>query len=157
MCNCNDPNLPTEANAAKGWCIASLVIGIIGCINFLGGTNGLLGGVGGLLMIVAGAMPICCIKSEKGTGGNAGCIYKGSFACLLLAAILEVVCIAMIGIALSAVNEVDVNGLNKLRDFALTILYIAVGITAIVFVFASIAAYKCLRAFQAIASNGQKA
>ena len=147
MCG-SDEGLSPSQRTGKCWGIASLVIGILGCLCFIGGGLGVVGGIGGILMLVAGSMTTCCLKAD-----NAKCIFTTSTVMCAVAAILYVVCIIIVAMALSEVqdihNEVDGDPVSSLTGFVLTFLYVIVAICAILFLFSSFASYKFLKAMNA--------
>lgn len=96
MC-CNNPELAPAHNTGKCFAVVMLVLGILSCIGFFGGS--ILGGIGGIVAIVAGSMPLCCLKPS-----NTKCIFTASFVLTLILFIMDIVSMAMIGRALGFVN-----------------------------------------------------
>jgi hypothetical protein len=156
---CNDAGLSQQANDGKCWGIVCLVFGILGCLSFIGGNAG---GVGGVLSIIAGSMPLCCLKPD-----NMSCIFTASFALILIAAILDAVgailAISLItatdsGISVACQTCYDQYGTSSslcdltcnlgasVGDFLRTWAFVVIGISAVLFLLHGISAYKFWKA-----------
>ena len=162
MCNCNDPTLSPAANSAKCWSIAGLIIGILGCLNFINGVSGAAGGAAGVLFIVSASMIMCCTKAD-----NANCMFKAATVIMIINLILNVVSIALFAVALAGTQSVSnqIQGPNSqgssifqaVVGFALTWLYVSIGICAVVTIYAAICTYKYCKAIGSSPASGAAA
>jgi hypothetical protein len=96
---CKDPNLAKAHNDGKCWGIVCLVFGIIELLSFFGGNVG--GGVAGIFSIIAGSMPLCCLKPD-----NTKCIFMASAIIMIPVCILDIVGAALAGALIGTFGDV---------------------------------------------------
>lgn len=136
MCSPN-PALTAAQNKGKCVGIASLILGIVGLLNFIGGTTGaIVGAIGSICMLIAGSMLVCCLKDKD----QAVCIYTASMILSIFAVVLCAVGIIMTSaMELSLVSSVGMNtgndAVNVYIGIALVWLYVSVAISAVLVLF----------------------
>jgi len=130
MCSPN-PALTAAQNKGKCVGIGSLILGIVGLLNFIGGTTGaIVGAIGSICMLIAGSMLVCCLKDKN----QAVCIYTASMILSIFAVVLCAVGIIMTSaMELSLVSSVG--AVNVYIGIALVWLYVSVAINAVLVLF----------------------